>query len=65
VPPERVQALRDAFDATIKDPEFLKAAAAARIEVNPIYGVTLQETVQRVLATPKRLAERARAIIAE
>jgi len=65
VPPERVKALRDAFDATVKDPEFIKAAAAARIEVNPIHGTTLQDTVRRVLATPKHLAERARAIIAE
>jgi hypothetical protein len=65
VPAERVKALRDAFDATVKDPEFIKAAAAARIEVNPIPGVTLQQTVQRVLATPKHLAERARSIIAE
>jgi tripartite-type tricarboxylate transporter receptor subunit TctC len=65
VPPERVKALRDAFDATIKDPEFIKAAAAARIDVNPIYGVALQETVRKVLATPKHLAERAKSIIAE
>ena len=65
VPPERVQALRDAFDATIKDPEFIKAATAARIEINPIYGVALQDTVGKVLATPKHLAERAKAIIAE
>ena len=65
VPPERVKALRDAFDATMKDPEFIKAATAARIEVNPIRGVALQDTVQRVLATPKHLAARARSIIAE
>jgi len=65
VPPERVKALRDAFDATVKDPEFIKAAAAARIEVNPIRGVALQSTVNKVLATPKHLAERARSIIAE
>jgi tripartite-type tricarboxylate transporter receptor subunit TctC len=65
VPPERVKALRDAFDATVKDPEFIKAAAAARIEVNPIRGETLQSTVNRVLATPKHLVERARSIIAE
>jgi len=65
VPPERVQALRDAFDATVKDPEFIKAAAAARIDVNPIRGEALQETVRKVLATPKRLADRARSIIAE
>jgi tripartite-type tricarboxylate transporter receptor subunit TctC len=65
VPPERVKALRDAFDATVKDPEFIKAAAAARIDVNPIRGVALQSTVNKVLATPKRLVERARSIIAE
>jgi len=65
VPPERVKALRDAFDATVKDPEFIKAAAAARIDVNPIRGVALQSTVNKVLATPKHLVERARSIIAE
>jgi len=65
VPPERVKALRDAFDATIKDPEFIKAAAATRIELNPIHGVALQDTVRKVLATPKHLVDRARSIIAE
>jgi ABC-type phosphate/phosphonate transport system substrate-binding protein len=65
VPPERVKALRDAFDASVKDPEFIKAAAAARIEVNPIRGEALQGTVNKVLATPKHLVERARSIIVE
>jgi hypothetical protein len=65
VPSERVRALREAFDATIKDPAFIEAAAAARMEINPIAGVTLQSTVEKVLATPKNLAERARMIIAE
>jgi tripartite-type tricarboxylate transporter receptor subunit TctC len=65
VPAERVQALRDAFDATIRDPAFIEAAAAARMEINPIAGPALQSTVEKVLATPKNLAERARAIIAE
>ena len=65
VPPERVQALRDAFDATIRDPAFIEAATAARVEINPIEGASLQATVEKVLATPRNLAERARAIIAE
>ena len=65
VPAERVQALRDAFDATIKDPAFIEAAATARVEINPIPGVTIQKTVEKVLATPKNLAERAKTIIAE
>jgi tripartite-type tricarboxylate transporter receptor subunit TctC len=65
VPPERIKALRAAFDATLRDPDFLKAAAAARIEINAIDGATLQETVRKVLATPKNLVARAKAIIAE
>jgi len=65
VPGERVQALRDAFDATIRDPAFIEAAAAARVEINPIYGLALQATVEKVLATPKNLADRAKTIIAE
>src|SRR6476659_2992967 len=43
VPAERVKALREAFDATIKDPEFIKAASAARIEINAISGLQLQD----------------------
>jgi tripartite-type tricarboxylate transporter receptor subunit TctC len=65
VPSERVKALRDAFDATMRDPAFLEAAAAARTEINPIYGMELQATVEKVLATPRNLAERAKQIIAE
>jgi len=65
VPLERVQALRAAFDATLKDPAFIEAATAARVEINPISGLALQSTVARVLATPKSLAERAKTIIAE
>jgi len=65
VPIERVQALRAAFDATIKDPAFIEAAVAARTEINPITGMALQSTVAKVLATPRSLAERAKTIIAE
>ncbi len=65
VPAARVHALRRAFEAVVKDPEFIKAAMTARIDVNPINGASLQETVRRVLATPRHLADRARAIIAE
>jgi hypothetical protein len=65
VPFERVRALRAAFAATVKDPEFIKAAAAARIDVDPVSGERLQETVHKVLATPRSLTERAKAIMVE
>lgn len=63
VPPERVKALRNAFAATMKDPEFLAAAAQAKVEVDPILGPELQAYVERTLATPQALIERARKIV--
>ncbi len=63
VPEERVKALRDAFDAVMKDPDFLKEVAASNIEVDPVRGADMQTVVARVLATPKHLAERARDLI--
>jgi tripartite-type tricarboxylate transporter receptor subunit TctC len=65
VPADRVKALRDAFDATMKDPDFIAAATTAKIEIDPIHGTTIQDTVAKVLATPKNLAERAKAIMSE
>jgi hypothetical protein len=63
VPADRVAAVRKAFMDTMKDPEFLKEAEKLQIEVDPVSGEHMQKVVQRVLATPKHLAERARALV--
>jgi tripartite-type tricarboxylate transporter receptor subunit TctC len=63
VPAERVAALRDAFRATMKDPEFLKDAAQMNFEVDPVYGEAMQKIVAKVLSTPKNLAARAKTIL--
>jgi tripartite-type tricarboxylate transporter receptor subunit TctC len=63
VPEERVKALRAAFDATMKDPDFLAEAASLNYEVAPVDGETLQKIVEKVLATPKDLAARARHLL--
>jgi tripartite-type tricarboxylate transporter receptor subunit TctC len=65
VTPARVQALRVAYEATLRDPDFIKAAVAARTEINTVSGAQLQAIVARVLATPADLKVRARKIIAE
>jgi tripartite-type tricarboxylate transporter receptor subunit TctC len=62
-PAERVAALRDAYRATMKDPEFLKDAAKLNFEVNPVYGEQLQAVVAKVLSTPKELAARAKPLL--
>jgi hypothetical protein len=53
VPADRVKALRDAFDATMKDPEFLADAEKAQKEIHPIHWKEMDELVKRVLNAPK------------
>ena len=63
LPPERLQALRDAFDATMKDPEFLAEAKQARIDVNPIPGADVQKIVEAVVKVSPDIAALARAAV--
>jgi tripartite-type tricarboxylate transporter receptor subunit TctC len=62
VPADRVEALRQAFDATMREPAFLKEAESMGFEVVPQSGERIAALVATALATPKdivRLAERA------
>jgi tripartite-type tricarboxylate transporter receptor subunit TctC len=63
VPADRVAAVRKAFEETMKDSAFLAEAEKLKIEVDPVSGEHMQKVVADVLATPKHLAARARAII--
>jgi tripartite-type tricarboxylate transporter receptor subunit TctC len=63
VPPERVAALRAAFDATMKDPDFLAEAAALNFEVNPVRGEKMQQIIEKLLSTPKPITARAKAML--
>jgi hypothetical protein len=63
VPEARVAALRAAFDATMKDPDFLAEAGRLNFDVAPITGIVLQGIVERVLSTPKDLAARAKHLL--
>jgi tripartite-type tricarboxylate transporter receptor subunit TctC len=60
IPADRLAALRDAFRATMKDPEFLKDTAQLNFEVNPVYGEPMQKIVEKILSTPKHVAVRAK-----
>jgi tripartite-type tricarboxylate transporter receptor subunit TctC len=63
VPADRITALRAAFEATMKDPEFLATAQKERMPVNPISWKDTQEVVDDVYATPPALIGKAKAII--
>jgi len=64
VPPDRVDALRQAFLSTMKDPAFLVDAKTAKLSVAPIDGATIQRLVSDVFAMPPAVKVRlARAIL--
>jgi Tripartite tricarboxylate transporter family receptor len=63
VPAERVQALRRAFDATMKDPAFLADAAKLQLEVSPMSGEAMQALVGELAKTPPAIANRVRAAL--
>jgi hypothetical protein len=65
VPPERVAALRGAFDKMLKDAAFLEDAKKGNLEVDPVSGEELQKIVGEIVATPKEIAERLASIIGE
>jgi tripartite-type tricarboxylate transporter receptor subunit TctC len=52
VPQERVDALRNAFAATMHDKELLADAAKAKFEIRPVTGETIQSLVQEIYNTP-------------
>jgi tripartite-type tricarboxylate transporter receptor subunit TctC len=62
-PADRVAALRAAFAATMKDPEFLAEAKGLNFEVDPVLGEKMQQTVEKVLATPKTIAAKAKGLL--
>ena len=52
VPPERVQALRRAFDATMKDPQFIAEAAKLSMDISPSTGEEAQKYSDLIANTP-------------
>jgi tripartite-type tricarboxylate transporter receptor subunit TctC len=64
VPADRVTALRRAFDATMKDPEFLADAERTKLTVGPITGEELQQLVGEVANLTPALAEKVQAAYA-
>ena len=63
VPMDRVDALRRAFDATMKDPEFLAEARHMQLDVDSMTGERVDDLVREVSATPKQIVDRVRAAI--
>lgn len=60
VPADRVKALRDAFDVTMKDKAYLAEADKQKLEINPVRGARINQILDAVYSRPKELVDRLR-----
>ena len=61
-PADRIQALRRAFDATMKDPAFQAELKAQRVELGPMPGEELQKLVVEVGSVSPAIIDKVKAI---
>ena len=59
VPRDRVDALRNAFDQTMQDTDFVADAEKAKLEVNPVSGSKVEAIVQDIYNTPGEIMKKA------
>jgi tripartite-type tricarboxylate transporter receptor subunit TctC len=62
VPADRVEALRRAFDAAIKDPELLADAARTKMDIEPMRGEDAQRIADGIVAAEPAVIARAREV---
>ena len=55
LPPDRAQALRAAFDATMRDAAYRADAERLRIEIDPLSGEEVAALIDQVLRTPPEI----------
>jgi tripartite-type tricarboxylate transporter receptor subunit TctC len=65
LPDDRKRTLRDAFERTMADPEFLAEAKQRGLEVNPVGGAEIDALVGELYRTPADVMAETRAAIAE
>jgi tripartite-type tricarboxylate transporter receptor subunit TctC len=65
VPPARAKALRLAFLAVHRDPQYLTEAARLRLDVSPIGGDEVLHAIDRIAGAPPELLDYVRKLLAE
>jgi tripartite-type tricarboxylate transporter receptor subunit TctC len=58
LPPDRLKLLRDAFTATMNDPEFIAETRQRKLALDPASGEELEALIKKAYATPKPIIER-------
>jgi tripartite-type tricarboxylate transporter receptor subunit TctC len=57
---DRVKALRDAFQAMVRDPEFIAKLQRTNVELEPLPGAEVEQLVIRTLNVPATVRDRAK-----
>lgn len=60
VPKARVEFLRAAYDATMKDPDYIAEIQRSGLDASPLTGEQVLEKLRRVLEAPKEVQDKAR-----
>lgn len=63
IPEDRKKALREAFDATMKDADFIAETAKVRMEVSPTTGQEIERILNEIYASPPDVIEKAKKLI--
>lgn len=62
-PPERLAALRRAFDATMRDPAFLADSERAQMEIDPLTGAQIEALLARAYSADRAVVAEAAALV--
>jgi tripartite-type tricarboxylate transporter receptor subunit TctC len=63
LPPERLKMLRDAFDATMADPQFAAEVSRSKLELEPETGAHLAALIEKIYATPRAIVDKIASLI--
>jgi tripartite-type tricarboxylate transporter receptor subunit TctC len=63
IPADRIKILREAFNATVKDPEFLAEIDKRQFDLDPVPGEELEKVVREVMTQPPDIIARMKKLL--
>jgi len=63
LPPDTLKMLRDAFDATMRDPAFIADVKKQKFDLDPEDGATLAGLINKIYATPRPIIDKVTGLV--
>ena len=63
MPEDRLKALEAAFDATMKDPQYVATAEKIRLSVDPLNAAETKKVIESIDAAPQSVIDHMRAMM--